>query len=181
MGGMDFLSKGIDSLNHSVVQSTYDIRTLVDYLELQGIENIGISGVSLGGYTTSLMAGLDDRFKFAIPVVPIISLADAMMEWKPLDNILKLAMRYFDVSMADVRATIALHSPLSRPALLPTERLMIVGGMGDLLATPRHAEALQEHWGNCRIHWHPGGHAIPRKPADTNKAKKEFLQSIEFI
>ena len=181
VSGMDFFSRGIDSLNHAVVQSTYDIRSLVDFLEQRDVEDIGISGVSLGGYTTALMAGLEDRFKFALPLVPLVSLADAMMEWKPLDSVLKFAMRHYRVSMTDVRATIALHSPLSRPVLLPPERLMIIGGMGDLLASPRHAETLQEHWGNCEVHWHPGSHAIPRKHAETNQAKKSFLEKIGFI
>lgn len=181
VSGMDFVSRGIDSLNHAMVQSTYDIRSLVDFLQQQGVDNVGITGVSLGGYTTALMAGLDDRFAFAIPQVPLVSLPDAMMEWKPLDTVIKTAMRWYGVNMQDVRATMALHSPLSRPVLLPPERLLIIGGMGDRLATPRHSEALQQHWGNCALHWYAGAHALPRQQSQTNQAKKSFLESIGFI
>ena len=53
ISGMDFVSQGIDFLNHAVVQSTYDIRTLMDYLQQQDVEKIGITGVSLGGYGAS--------------------------------------------------------------------------------------------------------------------------------
>jgi len=181
LSGMDFVSRGIDALNHAAVQSTYDIRTLVDYLQRQGVENLGISGVSLGGYTTALMAGLDDRFEFAMPLVPLVSLPDAIMEWKPLDLVIKSVMRWYGVDMHDVRATTAVHSPLSRPVLLPPERLLIIGGMGDRLASPRHSETLQQHWGNCPIHWHAGAHALPRQQAQTNAVKKRFLQGIGFI
>ncbi|MEE2733573.1 MAG: prolyl oligopeptidase family serine peptidase [Pseudomonadota bacterium] len=181
VSGMDFMSRGIDALNHAVVQSTYDIRTLVDFLQSRAVDQIGITGVSLGGYTTALMAGLEDRFQFAIPLVPLISLPDAMMEWKPLDTMIKGAMRWYKVSMQEVRATTAFHSPLSRPALLPAERLLIIGGLGDKLATPRHSEALQQHWGQCALHWHPGAHALPRQQQHTNQVKKAFLQDIGFI
>lgn len=181
LSGMDFVTRGIDTLNHAVVQSTYDIRTLLDFLQHQGVENIGITGVSLGGYTTSLMAGLDERLQFAIPLVPLVSLPDAMMEWKPLDTVIKTAMRWYNVSMQDVRATTGFHSPLSRPVLLPPERLLIIGGLGDKLATPRHSETLQQHWGNCALHWHAGAHALPRQQEQTNQVKKSFLQSIGFI
>ena len=181
VSGMDFVSLGIDALNHAVVQSTYDIRTLVDYLQQHGVERIGITGVSLGGYTTALMAGLEERFAFAIPLVPLVSFPDAMMEWKPLDAVLKAVMRWYGVSMQDMRATTAFHSPLARPALLPPERLLIIGGMGDRMATPRHSETLQQHWGNCALHWHAGAHALPRQQAKTNQVKKAFLERIGFL
>ncbi|HVK98952.1 MAG TPA: alpha/beta hydrolase family protein [Dongiaceae bacterium] len=178
--GMDFVTRGIDALNHAVVQSTYDIRTLLDFLQQRGVERMGITGVSLGGYTSALMAGLDERLEFAIPLVPLVSLPDAMMEWKPLDTVLKSVMRWYGVSMHDIRATTALHSPLSRPVLLPPERLLIIGGLGDRMATPRHSEALQQHWGNCALHWYAGAHALPRQQAQTNQVKKAFLEQIHF-
>lgn len=181
VSGMDFVSRGIDALNHAMVQSTYDIRSLLDYLQQQQVENIGITGVSLGGYTTALMAGLDERLEFAMPQVPLVSLPDAMMEWKPLDAVIKAAMRWYGVGMQDVRATMALHSPLSRPALLPPERLLIISGMGDRLATPRHSETLQQHWGDCALHWYAGAHALPRQQEQTNQVKKTFLEEIGFI
>lgn len=111
VSGMDFVSRGIDALNHNVVQSTYDIRTLLDYLQRQGVERMGITGVSLGGYTSALLAGLDSRFEFAMPLMPMVSLPDAMMEWKPLNLIIQGAMRWYRVSMQDIRSTTAFHSP----------------------------------------------------------------------
>lgn len=181
VSGMDFVTRGIDSLNHSVVQSTYDIRTLMDFLQQQGVERIGMAGVSLGGYTTALLAGLDNRLHFAIPHLPIVSLPDAIMEWTPLNSAMRAALRWYGASVRDLRATMALHSPLSRPTLLTPDRLMIIGGMGDRLASPRHAEMLQQHWGHCHVHWFAGAHAVIRQQAQINQAKKAFLESIGFI
>lgn len=182
ISGLDYVSGGIESLNHAVIQSTYDIRTLVDYLQQRaGVERVGLSGLSLGGYTSALMAGLEPRFDFVMPVVPIVSIPDAMMEWKPLDGALRNIMRKYDVSMQDLRNTMAFHSPLSRPAVQSPERLLIVAGLGDRMATPRHAEALQQHWGNCAVHWFEGSHALPLQRKRTHQAKADFLQGIGFI
>lgn len=181
VSGMGFFSRGVDALNHAVVQSTYDIRTLVDVLQQRGVKKIGLSGVSLGGYTTALMAGLDGRFDFVMPLVPLISIPDAMMEWKPLDRVAKTFMRRYDVNMQDLRKTMAFHSPLARPPLLPPERLLIIAGMGDCLASPRHSETLQQHWGNCDLHWYAGAHALPRQQHQTNLVKQAFLNRIGFI
>lgn len=182
ISGLDYVSGGIESLNQSVIQSTYDIRCLVDYLvERCGVEKVGLTGLSLGGYTTALMAGLEARLQFVMPVVPIVSIPDAMMEWKPLDRALLHIMRKFDVDMRDLRNTMAFHSPLTRAPLLPPERLMIIAGMGDRMASPRHAEALQAHWGHCALHWFEGSHVLPLQRARTNAAKKQFLQQTGFL
>ncbi len=58
---------------------------------------------------------------------------------------------------------------------------MIIAGMGDRLASPRHVETLQQHWGNCALHWYAGAHAIPRQLEQTNCIKQAFLEQIEFL
>ena len=44
--------------------------------------------------------------------------------------------------------------------MLPPEKLMIVAGVGDRLAPPKHSRLLWDHWERCRIHWFPGSHII---------------------
>lgn len=182
VSGLDYVSGGLRSLNHAVVQSTYDIRALIDYLEEDcGVTDIGLSGLSLGGYTTALVAGLEKRLKFAMPIIPIISIPDAMMEWKPLDRALNAIMDDFNLDMQKLRQPMAYHSPLNRPAAIDSDKLMIIAGIGDKMATPRHAEALQKHWGGCQLHWFEGSHALPLDRANTNAAKHNFLKRIGFI
>lgn len=182
ISGLDYVSGGIESLNHAVIQSTYDLRSLVDYLQQHAaVERLGLSGMSLGGYTVALMAGLEPRFEFVMPVVPIISIPDAMMEWKPLDGALRNIMQKFSVSIQDLRNTMAFHSPLARPALQSPQNLLIVAGMGDRMATPRHAEALQRHWGDCAVHWFEGSHTLPLQRRKTQQAKADFLHGLGFL
>jgi len=37
---------------------------------------------------------------------------------------------------------------------------MIIGGVGDRLAPPKHTRLLWEHWGRPRLHWFPGSHLL---------------------
>ena len=98
-----------------------------------------------------------------------------------MDRVVNIAMKHYAISMQELRNTTAFHSPLSRPVLLPPERLQIIAGLGDCLASPRHAETLQQHWNHCDLHWYAGAHAIPRQQEQTNQIKLAFLQRIGFI
>ncbi|MCP5018988.1 MAG: hypothetical protein GY938_27475 [Ketobacter sp.] len=182
LSGLGYVSGGIQHLNHAVVQSTYDIRSLIDFLLGQlNAPRVGITGLSLGGYTTALIAGLEPRLSFALPIVPIVSIPDAMMEWKPLDRLLNGIMEQFGLSMAELRKTVAFHSPLAMPAQLDREKLMIVAGYGDRMASPRHTEALQNHWQGCDVHWFKGSHVVQLGRRDILDARKAFLRRVGFI
>src|SRR6185295_14092996 len=54
----------------------------------------------------------------------------------------------------------AVHEPLSRPALVPHERRLIIAARADGICTPQHAVRLWEHWERPRLHWYPGGHLV---------------------
>ncbi|MBA57509.1 MAG: hypothetical protein CMK89_23915 [Pseudomonadales bacterium] len=182
LSGLGYVSGGIQHMNHAVVQSTYDVRILVDYLLNQGhASNVGLTGLSLGGYTTALLAGLEPRLAFALPVVPIVSIPDAMMEWKPLDRLMNGIMQQFGLSMTELRKTVAFHSPLAMPVQLPPDKLMIIAGYGDRMASPRHTEALQRHWHGCNVHWFKGSHVLQLGRQEILSARKSFLQGIRFV
>lgn len=182
MSGLGYVSGGIQHMNHAVVQSTYDVRILVDFLlNNERVPKVGLTGLSLGGYTTALLAGLEPRLAFALPVVPIVSIPDAMMEWKPLDRLMKGIMQQFGLSMAELRKTVALHSPLAMPVQLPSDRLMIVAGYGDRMASPRHTEVLQKHWNGCEVHWFKGSHVLQLGRDEILNTRKSFLRRIGFV
>ena len=136
--------------------------------------------MSLGGYTSALMAGLESRFEFVMPIVPIISIPDAMMAWRPLDKAINKIVNDHHLDIPTLRDVMAAHSPLSFSPLLPPEKLMIVAGQGDRMALPHHAETLQKHWGDCELHWFRGSHVLPMQRERTLQAKFRFLENIDF-
>lgn len=159
--GHGYFAGGSSRLNEAVAQSVFDFRILFDWLQRErGAEQIGVTGLSLGGFTTAMLASVEDRLAFAIPNVPVVSLADLVLEWQPIGVMLRGALATMGLTLADARRLIAVSSPLTYAPALPTERLMIVGGVGDRLAPPKHSRLLWDHWGRCRIHWFPGSHII---------------------
>ena len=63
-----------------------------------------VTGISLGGYTSSLLAAVEDRLHFAIPNVPVTSLLDLVLEWFPLNMPLKMLLKASNTSVRDTLA-----------------------------------------------------------------------------
>ncbi len=159
--GHGYFAGGPSRLNEAVAQSVLDFRILFDWLQQKrGAEQIGVTGLSLGGFTAATLASVEKRLAFAIPNVPVVSLADLVLEWQPIGVLLRGALATKGMDLTDVRRMTAVSCPLTYAPVLPPERLMIVGGVGDRLAPPKHSRLLWDHWGRCRIHWFPGSHII---------------------
>jgi pimeloyl-ACP methyl ester carboxylesterase len=159
--GHGYFAGGPSRLNEAVAQSVYDFRILFEWLQRhRGVEQIGVTGLSLGGFTTAMLASVEERLSFAIPNVPVVSLADLVLEWQPLGWLLLGALGVMRMDLTEARRLVAVSCPLTYPPVLPSERLMIVSGVGDRLAPPKHSRLLWDHWDRCRIHWFPGSHII---------------------
>jgi hypothetical protein len=115
---------------------------------------IGMHGISLGGYLTSLVASLDDGLTCAILGVPLADLLElvgrhaGLSEYDDLRQMLALA-----------KPIGAMISPLALRPRVPVEGRFIYAGIADRLVHPRdEAARLWEHWGRPEICWYPGGH-----------------------
>lgn len=179
--GHGFFSGGICAINEAFAQAVCDLRVLIDYLELErGVDRVGITGISLGGLTTALMASVEPRLYCAIPNVPVVSLADLVLEWEPIGSAVRAMLNGMRRPLSDVRQLLACACPLSYQPRVPRERLMIIGGVGDRLAPPKHARLLWDHWGRCRLHWFPGSHLIHLDKGDYVREMARFFKSIRF-
>lgn len=178
--GHGYFAHGISHINETMAHAVHDFRVFVDYLEEQGVEKIGVTGISLGGYTTALLASVEDRLHCAIPNVPVVSLVDLLFEWFPAGPAVKAAMRLAGISVQELRHVMAMHCPLTYAPKIPKERLMIISGAGDRLAPPKHSRLLWDHWGRCALHWFPGNHIIHLDQGRYLKAMAHFMEETGF-
>lgn len=178
--GHGYFAHGVSHINETVAHSIHDLRIFLDWLRARGSTKIGVTGISLGGYTTALAASVVDDLAFAIPNVPVVSLVDLIFQWFPAGVVVKTGLRMVDISIRDARHTMAVHCPLTWQPRLPKERLMIIAGAGDRLAPPKHSRLLWDHWDRCRIHWFPGNHVIHLDQGKYLKEMSAFLRSIDF-
>lgn len=178
--GHGYFAHGVSHINETVAHSIHDLRIFIDWLRGRGVDKVGVTGISLGGYTTALAASVFDDLHFAIPNVPVVSLVDLIFQWFPAGPIIKTGLRMVDISVRDARHTMAVHCPLTWQPKLPRDRLMIIGGAGDRLAPPKHSRLLWDHWDRCRIHWFPGNHVIHLDQGKYLKEMLSFMRSTGF-
>ncbi len=179
--GHGFFGGGMSRINEAFGQAVYDFRIFLDHLlEYCGAPRVGVTGVSLGGFTSALLAATEPRLAFSIPNVPLASVADLVLEWQPIGAVVRGALAAMRRPLSDIRYALAVSCPLTYPALLPREHLMVIGGVGDRLAPPKHARLLWDHWGRCRLHWFPGSHLIHLDRGEYLKQTGRFLNSIGF-
>lgn len=180
--GHGYFAGGPSHINEAVAQSVMDFRILLRWLmEERGAPAVGVAGVSLGGFTSSILASVEEKLAFSIPNVPVISLPDLVDEWEPIGTTLRMGLRLTRKDMIDARRLIAVSCPLTYKALLPHDRRMIVGGVGDRLAPPKHSRVLWEHWDRCALHWFPGSHLVHLDRGQYLDAMARFLRRVDFL
>lgn len=179
--GHGWFSHGFCHMNETMAHAIHDIRVFMDHLEDSGVPQMGVTGISLGGYTSALLASVDDRLACAIPNVPVVSIMDIMLEWFPAGWIVRAGLKLGDISIEEARASVAVQSALSYKPLLPHNRLMLIAGAGDRFAPPKHTRLLWEHWKRCRLHWFPGNHLIHLDQGRYLRAMRSFMRHIGFV
>ena len=157
--GYGFFAGGPAHVNEAMAQAVHDFRAFVDHLEAQGVPRVGVTGLSLGGYTAALLAAVEPRLHLSIPNAPVVAMPDLLGEWFPAGPIVLAAAPRL-VGREQALRGLMCHSPLTYPSLLARERLLVIGGRGDRLAPPHQAEALWRHWGRPKLHWFPGNHIV---------------------
>lgn len=158
-GGQLHPSTDLVRTNEAFIQTCQELRTLLTILGERRGSPIGMMGSSLGGYTSALIASVDPRLAFVVPIMAPASLAGLMWDHGDDDP-----MRAQAVAAGMTRERFhhawALHSPLSYQPKVPHERRMIVGAAGDALVTPRDVDVLWEHWQRPRRCTFFGGHIL---------------------
>jgi len=180
--GHGFFSGGLGWTNEAFAQAVSDVRTFVRYLlDERGVPGVGVSGVSLGGHTAALLAAVEPRVDFAVPIVPVASLIDLVLQWNPMGAAIRGLLAATGVSVAELRRGQAAGCPLTWDPVIAPERRMLIGGAGDRLAPPKHTRLLWEHWGRCRVHWFPGSHLIHLDRGTYLWQVARFLRGIGFL
>jgi alpha/beta hydrolase family protein len=178
--GFGYFAGGLSGFAEAMAQAVHDFRSIVDYLRHTGVDRIALTGISLGGYTSALVASVDDRLEAVIPNCPVVTPATMFDEWFPANKLLGLGLRLSGIGRDELAAGLSYHCPLNYQPLLPKDRRMIITGLGDRMAPPGQAVMLWEHWNRCALHWFPGNHVLHVSQLDYLRRMTAFLQSVMF-
>jgi pimeloyl-ACP methyl ester carboxylesterase len=178
--GYGYFAHGFAGFAEAMAQAVHDFRSLIDYLEFTGVDRVALTGMSLGGYTSSLIACVDDRIQAVIPNVPVVTPDRTVDEWFPANYIVRLRDLIAGTDDDLVRAATMYPSPLNYAPLVPKDRRLIIAGLGDRLAPPEQAEELWEHWDRCAFHWFPGNHVLHVSQPDYLRRMTRFMRGFMF-
>lgn len=141
---------------HAVAQAVWDTRRLVSWIRSEGSDVVGVAGLSLGGYMTALLAGVEAGLACVIAGVPAVDFGELFERHAPA----QVRRRPEFVRMTgETRAAHRVISPLALTPQVPIERRFIFAGLADRLVHP-HAQvrALWDHWQRPSIRWFDGSH-----------------------
>jgi alpha/beta hydrolase fold len=179
-GGFGYFAGGLSGFAEAMAQAVHDFRSIIDYLRQTGVDRIALTGISLGGYTSALVASVDDRLEAVIPNCPVVTPATMFDEWFPANKLVGLGLRLSNISRDELAAGLSYHCPLNYRPVVPTDRRMIITGLGDRMAPPGQAEMLWKHWDRCALHWFPGSHVLHVSQLDYLRRMTPFLHGFMF-
>lgn len=155
-GGDGYLSGDFLDTIHAQTQAVWDIRRLIAWLRADGAPRVGVQGVSLGGYTTALLASLEEDLDCVIAGIPAVDLLRLLRSHAP-SALLSIA-RAMGIRFDRIEQLLRVISPLAHTPRVPRPRRYLFAGVADRLAPPDHALDLWHHWGRPRCEWYQGGH-----------------------
>jgi dienelactone hydrolase len=157
-------------------QSVHDLRAVMGFLRARGAAAVGAMGMSLGGYTTSLLATIDPTLDFAVPMIPLASIADLARAGGRLVGTAEEQRLQFEALEQALRVV----SPLSRPSRLSGDRVLILAAAGDRITPPSHARWLADHFGAPLTTFH-GGHLLQFGRAQGFRAAGKMLGRLGLL
>jgi hypothetical protein len=178
--GFGYFAGGLSGFAEATAQAVHDFRSIVNYLRHTGVERIALTGISVGGYTSALLASVEDRLEAVIPNCPVVTPATMFDEWFPANVLMGLGLRLSNISRDELMAGLGYHSPLTYRPRVGKDRRMIITGLGDRMAPPGQAVMLWEHWDRCALHWFPGSHVLHVSQLDYLRRMTKFLRGVMF-
>ena len=154
--GDGFLSGDLLDTVHALSQTAWDLRRLLSWLRAQGATRIGVYGLSLGGYSTALLASLDEGLACAVAGIPATDFARLSWKHAPADSLRRAEEA--GVGLGETTDLKRVVSPLALSPRLPRERRYLFGGSVDQLVPPDLVRDLWLHWERPPMHWFPGAH-----------------------
>jgi pimeloyl-ACP methyl ester carboxylesterase len=136
-------------------QAIGDLRTAIRAVREAGASHVGVAGMSLGGYTVSLLATTTADVDFVLSYIPIANLPDTMNQLGLIPGTGRVQRELFE----GYRKLLEPVSPECRKPMVEPERMAIISAEFDRLATVEHGARLASHFGTELITF-PGAHML---------------------
>lgn len=162
----------------SIRQAVSDVRRLIGILREEGASRIGVMGMSMGGWITSLLSVAESDLALAAIVVPPVNLAE-IFEISPLVRTIREDILNDGLPVEEVARISSLLSPLSYPLRVPRDRVRLFQSRYDQALAPKGVEDLWRHWGKPALRKYRTGHInIALSPRFLRDFRKDAVQLL---
>jgi hypothetical protein len=168
--GGDLMSTDFVNMVHFFAQAVWDIRRMLDWLRSSGARQIGIWGISMGGYTSALLSAFEGDLECVIAGVPPTDFPNVARDNMPW--VMRGYEEELETDWQTVRRMMHIVSPLTFEPVVPKDRRFIYAGIADRVVRPDQARALWRRWDQPEIQWFSGGHV----GMQMRKAVLEFVE-----
>ncbi len=161
-------------------QAIWDLRRWVAWVRSQGATAVGVYGVSMGGFGTALLAGLEPGLACVVPAAPVVDLRT--MVARHIGRVLGRDAELFTrLSEPAPMALNRLISPLTFEPKVARSGRFIFGAVGDRFAPPDQVVLLWHHWGKPELRWHQGSHLTGVMSADWRRFVSHALRKSGVV
>ncbi len=175
--GQQFFNTSVVDFVLAETQAIWDLRRLIGWIRSQDGTQLGVFGISLGGYTSALLTSIEEGLAFVIAGIPPTDMI-AQREYLASTR----ERRAANIAGVDVqrdRKVYSVVSPLRLPSLVPHAGRFMFAASGDQFVPIEQVHALWLHWERPRISWCRGGHvSAPMLPGSRALVDEALANSL---
>lgn len=172
--GDGFLSGQILDSIHAEAQAVWDMRRILSWIRAQGATQVGVYGLSLGGYNTALLSSLSPGLACAIAGIPATDFARLVWRHGPMLQV--RALEHKGVARDAVDEVLRVVSPLVLETQVAHEDRAIFGAVADRLVPADQVRDLWIHWRRPRMLWYQGSHMSVVFEAEVRRFVEQMLR-----
>lgn len=156
-------------------QALWDLRRWIAWLRSnEDRPQIGVYGVSLGGYNTGLLTGYESGLDFAVAGIPVIDFAETL--WRVIPPPHRAYFEARGLNQARYRELLRPVSPLTLPCRVPRDRRFVFAANADRIVPVAQPAVLAQHW-DVQTRWYPGSHMSIGHEAEPRATLEAALQA----
>ncbi len=138
-------------------QAVIELRWIAAALKSRGVPEIGLWGTSYGGWIASLLAILEQGISTAWLLEPIVNVEQAIWE-SPACRTLRRQLRHTRIQRELVHRHLPLVCPSYHTPTVDPQRIILMAGRFDRIATPATIKDLSQHWAGSHYREFNQGH-----------------------